>query len=752
MVSRFGLILVTLMVLIPQQSFGQGIFQPFGFPKPVVARGQTEVVGSVHLGLTQGPILADTLVIDLSPLRITNNATTDIRVAIAGNITIGAVTIDAENGKVRLPVTAGGTSGSVRIDGIRVAIPGSGVTSITARLSWAGSQNILTPDTSVVVVDRAQSGLAVDPMTDRFTIFNNVVYDATATIIAREGFATAFVSSTDFGQSTPTQIRVRVTDFPTGLQMKFPATVTANESAATLTTVEGAAVDLPRANGNTDVVYNFTGAANSANLVESFNIPFTVSVAGRVQDLQPTIELSLAPIGAAVPTGSLPSIAVPRFAEENLAVLEGTSRIITKTLYAVGVDMTRENRLFLFNPSSRVANITLTAFDASGQVISGTNISNSVRQSLPANQSSDQSLNDIFGSGATNIAAVRVQSTAQDLLALSTVAGNGLLESLPLLSRGTAYFVIPSMGDEASLAIFNAGTSRVSGTLALRSAQGAIVASKTVEVGPSASLKTTLQDLFGTSAAGQVSGTFGNAVFVTESFGGANTLNLLAAEAPAEVPALYVPFFATGSGYSTDLSVINMSGEAVSLTAQLYDHQGAPAGSSKTIGLSGSQQLITTVADLFGVQGFSSGYARIQVPQSARGFWTYYPAITGHVRIRTGQAGSTVIPISGYPLQDSYLLGGGAPTGQFQGIALVNPNASAVTVTLQVLSSAGVVQQSATVNLAPGQIVSKLISETLSTTVPERSVIRATATAPIVATSITGTVAGDALRSVPAQR
>jgi len=64
-----------------------------------------------------------------------------------------------------------------------------------------------------------------------------------------EGYAAAFSNSTAFGQTVPTRIRIRVTDFPENLQMFFPATVTAS-SGAMLTTVEGFAVTLPRANGN----------------------------------------------------------------------------------------------------------------------------------------------------------------------------------------------------------------------------------------------------------------------------------------------------------------------------------------------------------------------------------------------------------------------------------------------------------------------------------------------------------------------
>src|SRR5205823_3655594 len=145
----------------------------------------------------------------------------------------------------------------------------------------------------------------------------STVIKGAATIVVHEGYAAAFTNSTDFGQNTPTRLRIRVSDFPSGLQMTFPAAVTANESGATLTTLEGTPITLPRADGTAEVTYNFNGAASSPSTLESFKLGFVVSTTGVVATLQPTIEVSLAPIGAAVPTTALPAANIPRFAEEN---------------------------------------------------------------------------------------------------------------------------------------------------------------------------------------------------------------------------------------------------------------------------------------------------------------------------------------------------------------------------------------------------------------------------------------------------
>ena len=102
-----SLILVTALALSTQHLAAQGIFEGFGFPKTVIATGQTEVAGSVHVALRLGTVIADTLVINVSPFRITNANASDIRLTLGGNITTGAVTLDSDNSIVRVAVTGG---------------------------------------------------------------------------------------------------------------------------------------------------------------------------------------------------------------------------------------------------------------------------------------------------------------------------------------------------------------------------------------------------------------------------------------------------------------------------------------------------------------------------------------------------------------------------------------------------------------------------------------------------------------------
>src|SRR5260370_11447879 len=106
-----------------------GLFIGLGFPKRVPATGQTEVIGPVMASLRFGTTDGGNLVINVSPLQITNSSASDIRVSATG-IGVGATTIDTVNSLIRVPVNAGATSGSIRVEGIRVSVAGARNTTI----------------------------------------------------------------------------------------------------------------------------------------------------------------------------------------------------------------------------------------------------------------------------------------------------------------------------------------------------------------------------------------------------------------------------------------------------------------------------------------------------------------------------------------------------------------------------------------------------------------------------------------------
>lgn len=745
---KFAGLLLFLLLFAPYHLSAQGLFEGLGVPKTVTASGHTEVIGFITVSLRQGTTVAGTLVVDVSPLRITNTNASDIAVVFAGSLAAGgAVTIDTDEDQVRIPVLAGAFSGSIRIDGIRVSVAGSGISSLNANLSWDSSLNLFTAGASVPVINGVQTGLVANPITDRFSIFNGQIFDNTSTITVSEGHAPDFTNSTAYGQTVPTRIRISVTDYPENVRMTFPATVTAKNSAATLTTVEGAPVTLPRDLGNT-VTYNFAGVTGSDAIVEAFDILFTVSLAGPVGISQPTIEVSLAPIGAAVPGSAFPSTDVPRYAAEYIVVQEGSSRIITKILYWTGIDASASNQVNLLNPSGLAANLTIDAFNSSGQAVSGTGITNPVKLTLTANQALTRSPAELFGT-SSGVSSIRIQSTNSDVLASAVVSRGGRTESVPF-ARTVSGFFAPVVNEAAQLNIMNPNSAAVSGTLSLRTAEGRLVSTVPVTLASLASTSLVLANTFNAPSEGYVFGSFSSPVVAFESFG-ENTLNMLALQPASAVNALYLPFFAVGNGFDTDINLLNVSEDTVQLRGQLFNGTGQRIGSDVLITMPPSEQLAVPVSRLFS-QVPSTGYIRFEVPLFFKGLFGYYPLIAGHARIKSAQGDSTAVPVSAFPLTDSYLLGSGTGAGEFQGISLVNPGTAAVSVTLQAVNPNGLVQSTVSVTLNPGQLSSKLITELFTGGVAPQSVIRITALAPIVATTLVGSNSMDSLRSLPVLR
>src|SRR5687767_744053 len=119
MITRFSVLMAAVCAIVPQQLSAQGIFEGFSSPSKVIATGHTELIAPIILTLRAGSTAADTLIIDVSPLRITNNNAADIRVTSGGIIAFGATVVEPEEGRVRIPVQAGGGSGAIRVEGIR---------------------------------------------------------------------------------------------------------------------------------------------------------------------------------------------------------------------------------------------------------------------------------------------------------------------------------------------------------------------------------------------------------------------------------------------------------------------------------------------------------------------------------------------------------------------------------------------------------------------------------------------------------
>src|SRR5579862_6244119 len=419
MKTKLSGLLLFFISLSPASLLAQGLFRGFSSPVNVASTGQTELTGSILASMTSGPAAADRLVIDVSPLQITNASPADITVK-ANGLTVGATTIDSTNDLIEIPVqSSNASSGLISIQGIRVAMAGAGINSFNAHLSWLNSRNAFIAGASVPIINSVQSGLIAQWITG-----------SSSTIQLAEGFAGAFSNSSQYGQTGPTEIQITVSDLPAGGQMTFPATATANETAASLTTTGGQPVTLS-ANGT--VIYVYSSAGNSADVAGSFNLNASLGFLVPAGSLQPKIQVTLAPIGAAVPNATFPATNIPRYAENEITVMPAAPLTVSESLYWTGINPLLQNQVEITNPNSQISNLTIDAFDANGKEISGLGVTSPVKLRLAANHSLVSAVSDLFGI-ATGISTVRIESTTADLRAAAAINGNGVNQAVPFIS------------------------------------------------------------------------------------------------------------------------------------------------------------------------------------------------------------------------------------------------------------------------------------------------------------------------------
>jgi hypothetical protein len=731
------LLLLTVVIFLSANPLSaQAFFRGVGVPVTVASTGQTEVIGMIVVAMTSAPAVPDTLVINLSPLQITNANPTDIVVKATG-LAVGATTIDTVNSLVEIPLQASFTStASMNIQGIRVAVAGTGITSFNAQLSWLNSGNVFISGPSVPVISSVQAPIVAKSITipSAVTGQSNLTR---STIQIAEGFPGAFSNSSQYGQSGPTQLQITVTDFPFGEQLQFPVTVTANETLAVLTTVSGGPVTLT---GNGTATYVYSSIDNSGILAESFNINMDLIPA---INAQPTIHVTLAPIGAATPSSALPTMNIPRYAEDEVLVAPASSLTPKKILYWTGINPSLQNQIEVTNPaSSQSSKLTLDALDSKGNAVSGTGVTSPVRITLSANQSLMSSVSNLFGTVA-GISSIRIQSTTPDLLAAAFITGNGVNQAVPFVSLPVTSLIFPIVTDGAQFYIMNTTVAPITGTLTLLTAEGDPVSASAISLPPLGS--TVLPVPTGRAPqSGYASAVFSDSVIAYESFGKGN---LEPIQPPAAQPSIFAPFIAGGTSFKPSVKLINVSHQVITLNAGLFGSNGSLLA-TQPITMQPTEEVVETMQQMFS-QSPDTAYVEFALPQTGQGIFASYPLIDGQAQLETTQGGSTVIPLSASQSADTFILGQAISSTAFEGIAFLNPTKSNVSVTVRALKIDGSVAATATLTLAARQLNAQLTSQLFDGTLPPQTVIRVTSSAPIAVTGITGSTGLDQILALP---
>jgi hypothetical protein len=508
--------------------------------------------------------------------------------------------------------------------------------------------------------------------------------------------------------------------------------------------------------------------------LDSFPIVVTITVTPPIATGSFAFQGMLLPIGIAVPNSVSPSTDVPRYIEravpDEADLQKGTVQLAFP--FPAQTQGSAYTGLAITNPIPYRVKVTLTAYDSAGNVISGSGIINPVNIVMPRSGQFAELAGQIFGANFNASSAGTIVATGSTsilpgfYMAGGTISAHDLDGALADLSP-ISEFVMPTVFHAGTspvtlLRLFNPGTSAATATLKLYDSSGALKATATVTVPAGGTQVQDLRTIFSgidlsSLSAGYVTGTTTAGLVATETFGNTLDSNVLRAQVAVPRNSLLVPHFVNGGGYSTELNLINMDTKVTAnLTLTAFDSTGnAIGGNPVVVTLAPGNQYLRTVDQIFPAlaSGVTTGYIRIDCTPYYVGPWSTTTPIVGSLRFTSASGGgSTALPIYLAPSAGFVYSHVAQDLGYFSGIAMINPNAAATTVTVQVFNQDGSSVGSTSVQLQPGQKLAKLVSELVPASAGQvGGYVSVQSTLPITSFSLFGTDEGKLLSAIPPQ-
>ena len=424
--------------------------------------------------------------------------------------------------------------------------------------------------------------------------------------------------------------------------------------------------------------------------------------------------------------------------------------------------------LVLVNPTLAEAKVTLTARDYTGAIIQNNAIINPITLTLPASGQIAVRAPELFGSGISGQAGwVEVSASTPEVKGVFSAFNSGLsLIDLGEFARPASRLIFPKVSGSSAtkLSLVNTSPQDMQATLSLYTNDGQLFSAKSLAV-PAFSGFTSSIDKLEPSAANfegyavidsGVSPASGMAESLVgfETYGNRSDIALVRAfPESARLTTGFLAHLASGSGYSTKLTLVNFSGDSqvLRITADGLQAGGSPrTPSSETVErtLPPNARLEESVEQMFNFSGEAliEGYIRFETETNTSGvigFLDY--GTTDGVALSALEAQG-----GGYSnLVFSYIAEG---AGYYTGLALLNPNSEPSIVTLDTFDAGGNRTGSTIVNLNSGERKARLLSEFLQRNVNQfGGYVRLTATRPIFASALFGSSAHTSLASVPAQ-
>ena len=334
------LVAAVMFLGLTAAAFAQATYSVGSIPvTTVTASGQTERTGDVTFTQISGVSNAGTITIrygvpitvDLATVVITAPAGSGYLAPNLPTVNIGASS--AASGQLVINVPALVAAGSFSVSGCRVAVAGTGLSSLAANLSAVGNA-IVAGQTTVTVISSIAAGLASVGGTGLAASVSGVAPAAVvANMRATEGYLSAFGLVGEAGNTTTVNIRFTLDKVPpTGVTLTFPLAVASGANNWFACDATGVALatapQITSTSTTLSVQYAIaTGTNNTA--IENLTVPVDVTFASTPRPISSSVisyTATLAPIGTAyTSSGGLIASPIPRFA----AVEVGPATLLT---------------------------------------------------------------------------------------------------------------------------------------------------------------------------------------------------------------------------------------------------------------------------------------------------------------------------------------------------------------------------------------------------------------------------------------
>lgn len=767
---------VCLFFLSAAPLFGQAIFSVASSPTAAANIGVAELSGQIMLSVYSGTTVGSPLIIQYSA-PVTNNSASEILISGTGGlagIAPAPSLLGGGSNSILINVPAGGTVGNfIRIQGVRVALAGGHYSSVEATIgSPTGTGNsILAGRNVLTVINSILQPFTVDTSeTLPLAYTRGAVTNSTSSFVITEGYASAFTSAIGTGgQTVPTSIRITpYPGIPSGLSVTFPSTITGS-SGVSLTTTSGTDEIIPGEDGSTSVVYQFMAGAGSNTQVESFTM--SVSMAGSTVGTGIiNFQAALVPIGIAVPNEEFPSTDIPRYSEllvpdqSSLPGLGGSVQLAFP--FRIRSDATYTG-IALTNPLDVSVNVTLTPYDTTGIAVADPKVVTIPRKRQIANLASDAGL---FGPNfnAFTSGTILAEASAPVLpgfYLLGDFNGSRLdgatADLNPLQSWVWPVIFRQAPAPFTTFELFNPTQSFASATLKLFDSNGTLVSTVTPIIPALGTLTQSIQQLFpladlNSFSGGYVTGQSNEHLVARETYGNSFDSNVLPGQIGQSTSTFYWPHFASGGGYTTELTFINLdTNVTANLTLILYNSSGNRIDQT-SVAIGYSAQKIRTIADLFPALPASqttTGYVRVDINPTNIGPFMFTPSVTGSLRFSAADgSGSAALPLITSQVSDFVYSHVAEAAGYWTGVAILNTNSTPASMTLEVFKADGTSVGTAPLTLQPGEKIAKLLHELVPATLGQSGGwIHIISDQPVSSFSLFGSYNGLSLSAIPPQ-